>query len=139
MGIYPAPQLRAHNLDVKEEEVEEMQKRLAYTDLSLETPLHDESDDTIMALMKSDEDVEEIVADRETSTILAKKVKEFKATLNEKENFIFDHRIIAEEPVTLQEIGEKFQISRERVRQIENKVLKKFKARFKVEFTELDL
>jgi RNA polymerase sigma-32 factor len=139
LGIYPAPQLLAHNLDVKEEEVEEMQKRLAYADVSLETPLGDESDDTMMALMKSDENIEEMIAEKEKSEILSKKVKEFKGTLNDKENFIFDHRIMADEAATLQEIGEKFKISRERVRQIENKVLKKFKTRFKAELTELDL
>ncbi|MBA4417325.1 MAG: RNA polymerase subunit sigma-70, partial [Syntrophus sp. (in: bacteria)] len=101
-----------------------------YTDLSLETPLHDESEDTMMDMMGSSENIEEIVSEKEESNILSKKIRAFKDTLNDKENYIFDHRIIAEEPITLQEIGEKFQISRERIRQIENKVLKKFKERF---------
>ncbi len=138
LGIYPAPKLLASTLDVKEEEVEDMQKRLAYTDVSLETPIHEDSEDTIMDMMGSDENVEEIVSGRERSKILSKKVLEFKATLNDKEAFIFDHRIMAEEPVTLQEIGAKFRISRERVRQIENKVVKKFKDKFKGELAKLD-
>jgi RNA polymerase sigma-32 factor len=45
---------------------------------------------------------------------------------------------MAEEPLTLQEIGARFSISRERVRQIENRVLKKFKERFKGEIEDLD-
>jgi RNA polymerase sigma-32 factor len=137
-GIYPAPKLLASTLDVKEEEVEEMQKRLTYTDISLEAPVHDESDDTIMDMMRSGENVEEVVAEKEKSDILAMKVTEFKKTLNDKEIFIFEQRVMAEEPLTLQEIGARFSISRERVRQIENRVLKKFKERFKGEIEDLD-
>ena len=39
LGVYPAPKLLASTLDVKEEEVEEMQKRLALTDMSLDAPV----------------------------------------------------------------------------------------------------
>ena len=131
--------LLAKNLDVKEEEVEDMQKRLAYTDISLDMPLHDESDDTIMDTMRSVDNVADYVEQKEKDQILKAKISEFKMTLNEKEIFIFENRIMAEEPLTLQEIGEKFRISRERVRQVENKVLKKFKDRFKGELAELDL
>ena len=137
-GIYPSPKLLASTLDVKEEEVEDMQKRLTYTDISLEAPVHDESDDTIMDMMRSGENVEEVVAEKEKSDILAMKVAEFKKTLNDKELFIFEQRVMAEEPLTLQEIGARFSISRERVRQIENRVLKKFKERFKGEIEDLD-
>ncbi len=138
LGIFPAPKLLASTLDVKEEEVEDMQKRLAYADVSMETPIHSEGDDTIMDMMRSDENVEEIVADKEKDTIIISRVKEFKKTLNEKELYIFEQRILSEEPITLQEIGAHFNISRERARQIENKVLKKFKERFKTEFKNFD-
>jgi len=138
LGIFPAPKLLASTLDVKEEEVEDMQKRLAYTDVSMETPIHDEGDDTIMDMMRSDENVEEIVADKEKDTIIVSRVKDFKKTLNEKELYVFEHRILSEEPVTLQEIGAYFNISRERARQIESKVMKKFKERFKTEFKDFD-
>jgi RNA polymerase sigma-32 factor len=138
LGVYPSPKLLASTLDVKEEEVEDMEKRLAFTDVSLEAPVHDESDDTIMDMMKSGENVEEVVAEKEKSEILSKKIAEFKKTLNDKELYIFEHRIMAEESSTLQEIGAQFSISRERVRQIENRVLKKFKDRFKGEMADLD-
>jgi RNA polymerase sigma-32 factor len=138
LGIFPSPKLLASTLDVKEEEVEDMQKRLAYADVSMETPIHDESDDTIMDMMKSDENVEEMVAEKEKDTIIVSRVKEFKKTLNEKELYIFEHRILSEEPFTLQEIGAHFGISRERARQIESKVMKKFKERFKTEFKDFD-
>jgi RNA polymerase sigma-32 factor len=138
LGIFPSPKLLASTLDVKEEEVEDMQKRLAYGDVSMETPIHDEGDDTIMDMMKSDENVEEIVAEKEKDKIIVSRVKEFKKTLNEKELYIFEHRILSEEPFTLQEIGAHFSISRERARQIESKVMKKFKERFKTEFKDFD-
>jgi RNA polymerase sigma-32 factor len=138
LGIFPAPKLLASTLDVKEEEVEDMQKRLAYTDVSMETPIHDEGDDTIMDMMRSDENVEEIVAEKEKDAIIVSRVKDFKKTLNVKELYVFEHRILSEEPITLQEIGAYFNISRERARQIESKVMKKFKERFKTEFKDFD-
>jgi len=138
LGIFPAPQLLASTLDVKEGDIESMEKRLSYTDVSLESKLYDEGDNTIMDTIKSSENVEEIVAEKEKQLILAEKINLFKTTLNEKELYIFENRIMAEEPLTLQDIGEKFNISRERVRQIENKVLKKFKEKFKGELKELD-
>lgn len=137
LGIYPAPKLLAASLDVKVEEVEEMQKRLALTDVSLDAPLGEGSDDTMMDVMRGDEDIDGMVGEREQSSIISKKVIEFKNKLNSKERFIFERRILAEEPVTLQEIGVKFQVSRERVRQIESAVLKKFKERFEREFSDL--
>jgi len=89
-------------------------------------------------MIKTGDNVEEIVTDREMDSMLSERVAEFKKDLNEKEQFIFEHRIMTDESMTLQEIGEKFKISRERVRQIENKVLNRFKARFKQELKELD-
>lgn len=138
LGIFPAPKLLASSLDVKEEEVEDMQKRLAYTDVSMETPIRDEGDDTIMDMMKTDENVEEIIAEKEKEKIIVSSVAEFKKTLNEKELYIFEHRILSEEPRTLQDIGAHFNISRERARQIESRVVKKFKERFKTEFEKFD-
>lgn len=138
LGIYPAPKILASTLDVKEEEVEDMQKRLAFTDISMETPIRDDGDDTIMDLMHSGENVEEIVADKEKDEIIVSRVRDFKTGLNEKEIYIFEHRILSEEPMTLQEIGVHFGISRERARQIESRVVKKFRERFKNEFKNFD-
>jgi RNA polymerase sigma-32 factor len=138
-GVVPAPQLLASTLDVKAEEVEDMEKRLAFTDMSLDHPLYDEGEETLMDVMQSDENIEEVVAAKEKRDILEQKVKEFKTMLNDKELLIFERRIMAEEPMTLQEIGERFKISRERVRQIENRVLKKFNETFQADLRKLDL
>ena len=138
-GVVPAPQLLAATLDVKAEEVEDMEKRLAFTDMSLDHPLYDEGEETLMDVIQSDENIEDVVAAREKRDILEQKVKEFKTMLNDKELLIFERRIMAEEPMTLQEIGERFKISRERVRQIENRVLKKFNDTFQADIRKLDL
>ena len=133
LGVYPAPKILAGILEVKEEEVDCMQQRLIFTDISLEAPVHDGSDDTVMDTIKTDEDVEDLVSRKEESEMLAVKVREFKSGLSDKEIFIFEQRTLSEEPRTLQEIGAVFRISRERVRQIEGRVLKKFREQFQGE------
>ncbi len=139
IGIFPAPQLLANTLDVKVGEVEDMEKRLSYTDISLEHPVYEEGEETFMDMIKTDDNIEEVVAAKEKREILEQKILEFKKMLNDKELFIFEQRILIEEPLTLQEIGERFTISRERVRQLENRVLKKFNDKFELEFKKLDL
>jgi RNA polymerase sigma-32 factor len=129
LGIHPEPKLLADGLGVKEQEVKEMQQRLTCTDISLEAPVHVESDDTLMDTICSDENVEEIICRKQESEMASKQIKKFKNTLNDKEIFIFDHRILAEEPQTLQEIAVRFLISRERVRQIEGRAIRKLKER----------
>jgi len=78
------------------------------------------------------------VANKEKREILERKVEEFRTTLNNKELFIFNHRTMAEEPSTLQQIGLRFRISRERVRQIEHRVMKKFGDRFETELRQVE-
>ncbi len=138
-GVFPAPELIAQSLDVKVGEVEDMGKRLSYTDISLEYPLYEEGEETIMDMIKADDNIEEVVAAKERREILAKRIADFKTMLNDKELFIFEHRVMVEEPLTLQGIGEQFKISRERVRQLESRVIRKFSDKFESEFRKLDL
>jgi RNA polymerase sigma-32 factor len=130
LGIYPTPKLLASTISVKEEEINSMTERLTYTDVSLDAAIHDGSDDTMMDTMRSDDDVEEIVSERQKSAMLSKKVTEFKDTLDDRDSFIFNHRVMAEEPMTLEQIGSRFNISRERVRQVELRMIKKLKEHF---------
>jgi RNA polymerase sigma-32 factor len=118
-GMLPAPQLLAANLDVKQEEVEDMEKRLSLTDVSLDQPLYEDGEETILDMVQGDQDIEEAVEERERKQIAARKIAEFRQMLNERELYIFEHRIMTDEPLTLQEIGDHFSISRERARQIE--------------------
>jgi RNA polymerase sigma-32 factor len=118
-GILPVPQLLASNLDVKEEDIEDMEKRLTLTDVSLDQPLYESGEETMLDMVKTDENIEEVVEEREKRKIANRKIAEFRAMLNERELYIFEHRIMTDEPLTLQEIGDHFSISRERARQIE--------------------
>lgn len=118
-GILPAPQLLASNLEVSEADVEDMEKRLTMTDVSLDQPLYEKGEETMMDMVRADGNVEEIVEEREKQKIAARKIAEFRQRLNERELYIFEHRIMTDDPVTLQEIGDHFNISRERARQIE--------------------
>ena len=77
-----------------------------------------------MDTLSTDENIEETVSDKETRELLRKKLVDFKALLSEKERFVLEHRIMAEEPITLREIGERFNTSRESVRQLQTKITK---------------
>ena len=138
-GVFPAAQLLAETLDVKVAEVEDMEKRLSHSDVSLEHPAYAEGEETFLDMIASDDNVEDLVSDKEKKEIVKRKIGEFKDTLTDKESFIFEHRIMIEEPLTLQEIGAQFRISRERVRQLEHRVLKKFNDLFEREFKQLEL
>jgi RNA polymerase sigma-32 factor len=139
LGIHPTPLLLASNFGLKEWEVEDMEKRLSHTDVALDVPLYDGSDETLMDRMTSDEDVEEIVSARHESEILSKYLKEFKATLDDRDLYIFDHRVVAEEPMSLQELGDSCRISRERVRQVETRIMKKLKTHFQGSLAEVGM
>ncbi len=121
-GIIPVPQLLASNLDVKQEDIEDMERRLSMADVSLDQPAYEEGEETMMDMVKTDSDIEDMVEEREKKKIAALKIAEFRGMLNERELYIFEHRIMTDEPMTLQEIGDHFSISRERARQIEKGV-----------------
>jgi len=75
--------------------------------------------------------VEEILLQEETADILKKNIAELMPKLNEKEKDIIEMRLLAETPATLREIGEKYSVTRERIRQIEARLLEKIKAHIK--------
>ena len=139
LGIYPSPRLLASNFGLKEREVEDMEKRLSYNDIALDVPIYDGSDETLMDRISSEQDVEEIVSERHKSAVLSKMMKEFQTTLDDRDRYIFDNRVVAEEPLSLREIGDSCRISRERVRQVETRIVKKFKTHFQGSLADLDL
>jgi RNA polymerase sigma-32 factor len=139
-GIEASPKLLSHRLDVKESEVIEMDQRLNSWEISLDSPLKEDSEDTHKSFLPSDDlPVDEQIADREAKAILHEKLLLFRAQLKGKEAVIFDKRLLTEEPMTLQEIGDRFNISRERVRQIESRLKKKLKAYLEEEIEDIEL
>jgi RNA polymerase sigma-32 factor len=125
-GIDPSAEVLAENLDVTPTDIEDMEKRLYNADVSLEGPLYEVGKD-MMDMIGSGEDIEETVVDKERKEMVRNKLIEFKKMLSERECFILDHRILAEEPITLREIGERFNASRESIRLLESKIFRKLK------------
>ncbi len=118
----------AHSLDVKEAEVEEMGERLR-GDCSLDAEIGDGDGYTLLESLADDrQNQEEMLSDRQEQALLKREVTTALSHLNDKERFIIEHRVTADEPMTLQEIAETFSLSRERVRQIEEAALKKLKS-----------
>jgi RNA polymerase sigma-32 factor len=120
----------AEILDVREKDVLEMQARLAAPDLSLDAPLGDDSDGPTRGAMLPDdhEAADDMLANEETREIFAEHLTSFRKTLKGRDIDIFDARLVAEAPLTLQEIGDKYGISRERARQLEARILEKLRA-----------
>ena len=116
-GITPSTEVLAGNLDASTAEIEDMERRLYHGDVSLEAPQHEDGE-SLMDTIGSGEDIEETLIEKDHMEILHKKLDDFKKQLNGRECFIFDNRIMAEDPLTLEKIGDRFNISRERVRQI---------------------
>ena len=128
-GFSPTPKLLAQNLGVKEDEVVEMAQRMAARDLSVDTPIDGADKSTTLLDMLADKhaNAEEEFAATEYRRLVNTKMDEFARKLKGKEQVIFAKRLRAEEPLTLQEIGDQYGISRERVRQLESRLKKKLK------------
>ena len=123
LGIIPSTEVLADNLDASTVEIEDMERRLYHGDVSLEAPQHGDGE-TLMDTIGSGEDIEETLIEKDHMEKLRKRLCDFKKQLSDKECFIFDNRIMAENPLTLREIGERFSTSRESVRQIQAKISK---------------
>jgi len=118
-------------LGIPEDEVQSMAQRLSGRDISLDRPLDDESGASLLDLQKSDsaENLDDKLAREEQIEILKSRIAEIRPQLSEREKIILDERILNEDPLTLQEIGEKYSITREAVRQMEARLMKKIRER----------
>jgi len=121
----------AKDLDVAKEDIIEMEQRMSSRDLSLDTPFDEGQELTHLDLLREDSlNQEEAIAQEEEKKIREREVQNAMKRLNEKEVYVIKNRIMAEEPLTLQEIGDHLKLSRERVRQIESEALKKLRKEF---------
>ena len=137
-GLTAGPKLLAQRLNVKEDEVVEMEQRLANRDLSVDMPIGEDEEATMLNFLPDDkQSPEEHFAENQYRKLLQQKMENFAATLKDKELVIFRERLLNEEPITLREIGEKYSISRERVRQIEERLKKKLKAYLSKELDDI--
>jgi RNA polymerase sigma-32 factor len=128
LGYNPEPKLLAERLDVKKDDIIEMGQRLGGWEVSIDAPVKEDSKQDYGSFLPSpDMDVDKQISVRERQELLKEKLEKFRETLSGKQRDIFDNRILADRPLTLQELGDKYRISRERIRQIQEKILKKAK------------
>ncbi len=131
MGIEPDMALLSSRLGIPEDEIRDMSQRMSGRDVSLDKPLDDESGASLGDMQRDRQDLglEERLEHEEQLSILKSKIEEIRPELSEREKIILDERILNDEPLTLQEIGEKHGITREAVRQMEVRVMKKIKSK----------
>ncbi|MBI2393975.1 MAG: RNA polymerase factor sigma-32 [Deltaproteobacteria bacterium] len=140
MGIDPSPKVIAERLNVDEKEVVDMDVRLGASEASLDAPVGDTDGKLtprVDLMPGSSEGADILLAEAELNSMLKDKLATFRETLKGKDLEIFDLRLVAQdEPLTLQELGDKFGVSRERVRQLEARLVGKLRQHLRDELEE---
>ena len=125
--------LLSHKLGIPEDEISEMAKRLSSRDVSLDKPAGPSENEnaTPLSNLLTREDgslpLDEQLALEEQISLLMRAVDSIRSQLSDKEIILLEERILSDEPLTLQEIGDKYKISREAIRQTEARLMKKIK------------
>lgn len=128
-GFFPGPKLLAEKLNVRESDVVEMEQRLGSQDLSVDAPMQNDAgaSDYLSVLPGTALSAEDLLSEKQEKRLVSESFQEFASTLNERERVIFEERLLGDEKVTLQDIAEKFSVSKERIRQIENRLRERLK------------
>jgi RNA polymerase sigma-32 factor len=138
-GFDPKPKLLSERLGVSEKEVTDMDQRLDKWEVSLDAPIKEGSDnERIEFIATTAPSAESEVARKEIEAVVHEKIDSFKKGLNERETYILEKRLFSDSPDTLQVIGERYGITRERVRQIENNLIKKMRTHFQREIPDFE-
>lgn len=132
MGFTPSHRLLAENLQVSQDEVAEMSKRLSQSEAHLDAPVGPDSDAVLSDFIADDDvPIDEKLAKAEIQDLFHDKLGEFAKELKPRELKILHERLLAEVPLTLQQIADDYGISKERARQIEERIIEKLRDFFK--------
>jgi RNA polymerase sigma-32 factor len=127
-GIRPQPRLLAERLGTSEGDVIDVQRAVEGRDLSIDAPLRGDSEPALLDVLPARQPgPDEVVAEEQYRELLRRKFEEFARTLPPREQEIFRRRLVADEPETLQQLGDSFGITREAVRQMEKRVVDKLR------------
>ena len=138
-GLDPSPKLLAEKLNVTEKDVTEMDGRLEGWAVSLDSPIQEDSKESFTSLLADEgPELDEILANQEIRELLHQKLAEFRQTLKKRDLEILDRRILTDKPLTLEDLGRKYGISRERVRQLEHRIKGNIRRYLTEEIAELD-
>ncbi|WP_243310130.1 sigma-70 family RNA polymerase sigma factor [Fundidesulfovibrio agrisoli] len=130
-GFDPSASNISKSLNVSEADVLEMDQRMARNDLSLDITLGDDSTSTRLDYLPAlTPGIEDMLAKDEIAGLVEKHLQSIIPELSDKERDLLEQRILSDSPVTLREIGNKYGITRERVRQIETRLLEKIRSHF---------
>ncbi len=126
----------SQQLGIPGDEVQEMVKRISGRDVSIDKPVGDDSDSATLGSLLRKEDgslaLDDKLALDEQINLLKEAIENIRPALNEKELIILEERLLNDDPLTLQEIGDKYKISREAVRQNEARLISKIKSELKI-------
>ncbi len=127
LGYDPGPRLIAQRLNVKEEDVIKMDQRLGSWEVSLEKPIkEDSSSKSVRDLLPGPtRPADESLGDDQLRELIQEKLAQFRETLEGREREIFEERLMAQDPLTLKELGDRYGITKERTRQLEARLLEK--------------
>jgi RNA polymerase sigma-32 factor len=140
-GYEVTPKLLAERLNVTEQDIVEMDQRLGQDEVSLDAPVGEDGKTTRAdrVLPSVAPPIEESLGNEELKRVFRGHLAEFSKTLKDKERFIFEKRLMTDEPLTLQEIGDQYGVSRERARQIEASLISRLKGYMREKIPDFDL
>lgn len=138
-GFAPDTKLLADRLNVRERDVIEMDQRLGNWELSLDQPIGEDQDSTLLDVLPShQEPADEQLADHQLKTLFRAKLAEFIKTLEERDEDILRNRILSDNPLTLDDLGDKYGITKERTRQLEARIIKRLRDYLKKDIKDFD-
>ena len=119
----------AEKLNVSDKAVIEMDQRMGGKDLSLDAEIKNDNEMSHLDFLADSEiNQEDLLTKTQESELVRDGMEDALETLKDRERYIIEQRVLSDTPKTLDELGTKFNISRERVRQIESAALKKIKS-----------
>lgn len=137
-GFDVGPKMLAEHFGVSEDDVKDVERALHARDVSLDAPLGDDEGRTRADVFAAEAPtVEEEVARRELQQKVQAAIGRFRVDLDERERAILDERLLSDDPLTLQAVGDRFGITREAVRQAEARLMARLKTYLRQELGDL--
>ena len=138
-GFAPDTKLLADRLNVRERDVIEMGQRLGNWELSLDQPLGEDHEGNLLDVLPSPHvPADEQLAQIQLQTLFRTKLAEFAKTLDERDEDILRNRILSESPLTLEDLGAKYHVTKERTRQLEARIIKRLRDYIKEDIKDFD-
>jgi RNA polymerase sigma-32 factor len=138
-GFAPDTKLLADRLNVRERDVVEMDQRLGNWELSLDQPLGEDQDGSLLDILPSQQvPADEQLAQEQLRLLFREKLADFVKTLDERDEDILRNRLLSETPLTLDDLGTKYGITKERTRQLEARIIKRLRDHIKKDVKDFD-